>query len=162
MQRFRPLEPTLRAHERGIWCCSYGDYEEPLLATGDEEGIIKLWKLFPKEDDSNRDTIAEEWKTLQGHSFAIVSVAFQPTGDVLASSSLDGTLRLWQSSSGHLQRSIDVNIAEAWGVSFDPQGKVIVSGGQSGVVSIWDVETGSLLKSLETESKKFVFAVAFR
>ncbi|EME27785.1 WD repeat-containing protein 61 [Galdieria sulphuraria] len=166
MQRFRPLgsQPTLQAHERGIWCLSHRDEQNctpPLLATGDEEGLIKLWKP-PLQEETDRDAVVEEWKTLQGHSFAIISVAFQPKGDLLASSSLDGTIRLWQSSSGHLQRTIDVNIAEAWDLAFDPQGKVIVSGGHSGVVSIWDVETGSLQKSLETESNnKFIFAVAF-
>eukprot|EP00871_Galdieria_phlegrea_P001438 jgi/Galph1/2295/GphlegSOOS_G971.1 len=161
MQRFRPLGVHKQAHEEGIWCVCNKDQTDdgiPLLATGGEEGHIKLWK-GPTTDDPNRDAVPEELKKLEGHQFAIVSLAFQLEGDLLASTCLDGTIRLWQVSTGIQQRTIDVNLAEAWGLSF--QDNWIASGGQSGYVYLWDVETGSMECKLETDSKKFVYDVAF-
>jgi WD40 repeat protein len=46
---------------------------------------IKLWDL----------TTGREVRSLIGHSSAVFSLAFNPNGDILASGSRDGTIRLW-------------------------------------------------------------------
>jgi WD40 repeat protein len=86
---------------------------------------------------------------LAGHTNESFSVAFSPAGDVAASSSLDGTIILWDPASGkalsepltdipgdegHSFRSNDV-----WSIAFTPGGDRLVAGRGGGDVLIWDV-----------------------
>ena len=56
-----------------------------LLATGSEDGTVKLW------DVQARTLLA----TLEGHANWVRSVAFSPDGRLLATGSGDGTVKLW-------------------------------------------------------------------
>ena len=63
---------------------------EPLLASGDAEGHVRVW-----------DTAAGELRhTLEGHSGAVYCVAFSPAGDLLASGDSAGTVCLWDTATG--------------------------------------------------------------
>jgi WD40 repeat protein len=62
----------------------------PLLATGREDKIAKLWRL--SSDNSSATCVA----TLAGHSSSVTSVAFHPTAPVLVTGSRDNTAKLWR------------------------------------------------------------------
>jgi WD40 repeat protein len=56
-----------------------------LLATADEDGVIRIWDL-----DSG-DTVG----ILDEHAAAVYALAWRPDGRQLASASSDGTIRIW-------------------------------------------------------------------
>jgi WD40 repeat protein len=79
---------------------------------------------------------------LRGHTDAVGSVAFSPDGHLLASSSDDGTVRLWDVQShrelgGPLWRYSD----RIYGDAFSPDGRQIASAACNGTVRLWDVRT---------------------
>jgi WD40 repeat protein len=55
-----------------------------MLASGDKQGIIKLWEL-----DSQTELC-----TLEGHSKGISGLIFSPDNQTLVSSS-DGSIKVW-------------------------------------------------------------------
>jgi WD40 repeat protein len=55
------------------------------LASGSRDKTVKLWSV----------ELQKEVTTLQGHSYAVNSVAFSPDGKYLASGSYDKTVKLW-------------------------------------------------------------------
>ncbi|MEH2369641.1 nSTAND1 domain-containing NTPase, partial [Nostoc sp.] len=59
--------------------------------------------LKPKEKKENR---AIEVNTLEGHSSSVISVAYSPNGQQLASASFDKTIKIWDVSSGQLLKSL--------------------------------------------------------
>jgi WD40 repeat protein len=61
--------------------------------------MIKLWDL-----DRGKNIA-----TLQGHTSSIRSVAFDPEGRMLVSSSEDGTIRLWDSSTGECLKILTID-----------------------------------------------------
>jgi hypothetical protein len=81
-------------------------------------------------------------RLLEGHTDTIESVAFSPNRRLLASSSDDGTIRLWDVRS---QRELGRPLWHYRGaintVAFSPDGREIASGACDGTVRLWDVRT---------------------
>ncbi|MGH0152859.1 UNVERIFIED_CONTAM: hypothetical protein FKN15_059992 [Acipenser sinensis] len=80
--------------------------------------------------------------SLEGHTEAVISVAFSPTGKYLASGSGDTTVRFWDlntetphfTATGHKHWVLSI----AW----SPDGKKLASGCKNSQIFIWDPNTG--------------------
>jgi WD40 repeat protein len=89
--------------------------------------------------------------TLRGHTKEILSLAWSPDGTRLASGSADGTLRLWEGSSGTpLFTSEDYM---GWGieVQWSPGGTRLLSWASDYGIRLWDGRSVTLLHELGRE-----------
>lgn len=84
---------------------------------------------------------------LTGHEKRVTSVIYSPEGKTLSSASMDGTVRLWNSTSGELQHILKGHPQWASCIVFSPDGKVIFTGSGGGDVFAWDVLTGERLRT---------------
>ncbi|MGE5660494.1 MAG: NB-ARC domain-containing protein [Actinomycetota bacterium] len=120
-----------------------------LLASASEDQTIKVWQVSSGECD----------RTLQGHQSLVWSVAFHPatsclshphkaTGSLLASGSVDQTIRLWDIMTGECIRVLIGHSSSVWSVAFSPNGKMLASGSQDETIKLWDIESGECLDSL--------------
>jgi WD40 repeat protein len=103
-------------------------------------------------------------RTLKGHTEWVMSVAFSPTGQILASGSADKHVKLWDVQTGTLLRTLTSKYV-VLSVAFSPDGKILATGGGShpnnvGEIVLWDTQTWTLTKSLSGHMDK-VFSVAF-
>jgi WD40 repeat protein len=69
----------------------------------------------------------------------VLSVAFSPDGQALASGSLDNTIRLWDAASGALLRTLKGHTYTVRSVAFSPDGRALASGSWDGTVRLWGV-----------------------
>lgn len=108
---------------------SNGDF----LASGDGDGIIKIWKF--KDGSLVR--------TLKGHDGYISTIAFSPNGQFLALGSDDGTVKLWQVKDGKL---IETFMAKKLvkSIAFTPDSAFLVAASAL-AVTIWRVRDGSIV-----------------
>ncbi len=82
---------------------------------------------------------------LQGHGGTISGLAFGPGSDVLASSSWDGTVRLWNVYTQQWLVTLVGHQDRVQSVAFSPDGSRVASGGADGLVILWDSSTGGEL-----------------
>ena len=93
------------------------------------------------------------------HKGQIPSVAFSPTGKLLASASYDGTIKLWSVQTGRLITTWRSG-AGRFAVAFSPDGQTLANSDNSNQVELRDIRTGKLLFTLSGH-KAPVRSVAF-
>lgn len=95
----------------------------------------------------------------KGHCDTIRSLSFAPDENKLASSSDDGTMRLWDTNTGTQLLQCEVFGPRQGAVDFSPGGGLIVAAGYDGSYSfpsgirIWEVDGGRLRRQIETAPK---------
>ena len=99
--------------------------------------------------------------TLRGHGSAVYRMALSPDGRILASPSQDRTVRLWNTESGRLVRTLRHGgslVCVAW----SPDGKRFASGGgyDDKQVTLWDAAAGKRIRVLG-EHDEIVTGVAW-
>jgi WD40 repeat protein len=94
-----------------------------------------------------RTTRSAELGSLHGHSKEVESVAFCLAGTILASASLDRTVRLWdpekRAELGQLPHSTGVR-----SLAPSPDGAWLATGARDGVIRVWDVAGRQVLFTL--------------
>jgi WD40 repeat protein/RsiW-degrading membrane proteinase PrsW (M82 family) len=105
--------------------------------------------------------------TLEGHKTNVLSVAFSPDGNIIASGSKDKTIKLWEASTGKLLQTLLGHRNKVQSATFSPDGTILASGSEDNTIKLWEVDTGKVIRMLKghdtsalTTNKK-VFSVAF-
>lgn len=95
----------------------------------------------------------------QMHRGAVNSVCFSPDSVIIASGSDDGTVRLWDATTGRLVRELEGHGGQILSVRFSHDGKYLASSSDDWYVRIWDAATGEMVRELG--SRKPVTSVCF-
>ena len=83
--------------------------------------------------------------SLRGHESMILRIALSPDGSIIASSSKDGKVLLWDAASGRLLHTFNHNLSVNC-LSWSPNGNVLASATDR--IHLWDLNTGEKIGSL--------------
>ncbi len=140
---------VLQGHSDGVWCVRYSP-DGQLLASGSQDRSVRLWSVRPHTQphttvSSSQFDSKPDVRVLHGHTNWVWSLAFSPEGDILASGSDDGNLRLWDVSEGKSIHVLDDHAHYIFDLAISADGQQLVSASQ--VVRLWNLH-GQSLKTL--------------
>uniref|UniRef100_A0A669DPQ2 Notchless protein homolog 1 n=1 Tax=Oreochromis niloticus TaxID=8128 RepID=A0A669DPQ2_ORENI len=94
--------------------------------------------------------------TLQGHTEAVISVAFSPTGKYLASGSGDTTVRFWDLTTETPHHTSRGHTHWVLSIAWSPDGKKLASGCKNSQICLWDPVTGAQIGKTLTGHTKWI------
>jgi eukaryotic-like serine/threonine-protein kinase len=112
---------------QGAIRCAVVSSDGKLLATGGDDGLVRVWDL-----GTRRLRFA-----LKGHAAGFRALAFAPDGSTLASGSADGSVQLWDVVEGRSRQALTAHDGECRAVAFAPDSQMLASAGQDEAVKLW-------------------------
>ncbi|MFH1111180.1 MAG: adenylate/guanylate cyclase domain-containing protein [Planctomycetota bacterium] len=104
------------------------------------------WRRADDEVRKNLPPGVKLVRTLRGHTDWIGRIAWSPDGRLIASPSMDMSIRLWDAENGKETRRFEGHQHGVNSVVFSPDGARLASGSYDNTVCLWDVGTGEELR----------------
>jgi WD40 repeat protein len=111
------------------------------FATGDWTGTTSIWDLATRQPIH----------TFQ-HGQYVHAVAYHPLLPQLAAAGSDHAIRIYDTRSGELLKTLTGHDDAVLGVSFSPDGKWLLSCGYDDTARLWELASGELLQTLRLHS----------
>ena len=92
------------------------------------------------------------WKylgTLAGHQHVVQLAAFSPGGRILATASIDGTIKLWNLAAKQEVATLRGHVDAVNGIAFSADGKILASVGRDKTVRLWPAPTFEEIEAKE-------------
>ncbi|KAL4781198.1 quinon protein alcohol dehydrogenase-like superfamily [Aspergillus varians] len=119
------------------------------LASGSEEGKVRVWDLNKKKSIASLDS----------HVSVVRSLSYSPTENALLSAGRDKTAIVWDMRTFKTRRIIPV-LESAEAASFFAEGGLCLIGGENGRLRVWDCNRGGEVTSEQEAAPEFEAVIA--
>jgi WD40 repeat protein len=139
------LLQAVDAHQGMVYGVSFSPTGKT-IASASLDGTVKLWKFdYPSTvQGTSLPQKALLLRTLKGHTQGVPQVSFSPDGEIIATASLDNTVKLWNSegTAGGPEplRTLTGHTGGVVAVAFSPDGTQLVSTSLDKTAILWNVK----------------------
>ncbi|KAF8923033.1 hypothetical protein BGZ58_003444, partial [Dissophora ornata] len=118
-----------KGHTSFVNSCSPARRGPELLASGSDDGTVKIWDLRAK-------TAVESFES----QYQITSVSFSDAGDLVFAGGIDNNIAAWDMRKKAVSYSLAGHMDTISGISLSPDGNQLLSNAMDNTVRIWDVK----------------------
>jgi WD40 repeat protein len=93
-----------------------------------------------------------------GHSYKADAMAFSPDGRHIATGGADTAIKIWDSATGRVLRTLGGHAGGVKAVAFSPDGQRLASGGNDGRIKLWELATGNEVDVLTGQANALAFS----
>ncbi len=104
---------------------------------------------------------AREIRVFRGHHDPVWAVAYHPEGTMVASGSVDHTIRIWEIETGRMLRILRGHTDSVRCVAFSPDGQMLASGSTDRTIRLWNPKTGEFIRMLFGRYDHAVHSISF-
>lgn len=117
--------------------------KQELLKASESQYLTSIWW-----DNVPDDAPFVALQTLGGHQDRVEAIAYSPDGEVFATASWDGIVRLWNRRSGAALQMLKGHSSGVLAIAFSQDGEMLASASWDYTVSLWSRKTGEELQKL--------------
>jgi len=127
---------VISAHEKSVFSTLWLGNDE--IVSGGRDAHLKRWSL---------QDLTYPFQDLPAHWYTVNAIAVHPKGDILATASRDKTIRLWDTGSLTLLRTLDAAKSEGHlnsvnDLTWDATGETLYGASDDRSISVWKFEKG--------------------
>uniref|UniRef100_A0A452QM91 Coronin n=1 Tax=Ursus americanus TaxID=9643 RepID=A0A452QM91_URSAM len=131
--------PTLQ-NGAAVMDLAWDPFDPHRLAVGGEDARIRLWRVPP---EGLQEMLTTPEAVLTGHTEKIYSLRFHPlAADVLASSSYDLTIRIWDLQAGAEQLRLQGHRDQIFSLAWSPDGQHLATVCKDGYLRVYEPRGG--------------------
>ncbi|XP_063082473.1 coronin-7 isoform X1 [Cavia porcellus] len=131
--------PTLQ-NRAAVTDLAWDPFDPYRLAVAGEDARIRLWRV---PSGGLKDVLTTPEAVLMGHTEKIYSLRFHPlAADVLASSSYDLTIRIWDLQAGAERLRLQGHQDQIFGLNWSPDGQQLATVCKDGYVRVYEPRSG--------------------
>jgi WD40 repeat protein/serine/threonine protein kinase len=130
---------TLPGHTDEVNSVAFHPQDPAVVASASVDGLVKLWNTRTGLPLLN----------LRDPDAGVISLAFSPDGQLLATVGAGKSVKIRETKSGNLIKILPGQRGDALSVAFLPDGRRIASAGYDFIVRIWDLRTGETVHKLQ-------------
>ncbi|VCW69911.1 unnamed protein product, partial [Gulo gulo] len=131
--------PTLQ-NGAAVTDLSWDPFDPCRLAVGGEDARIRLWRVPP---EGLQEVLTTPEAVLTGHTEKIYSLRFHPLAtDVLASSSYDLTIRIWDLQAGAERLKLQGHRDQIFSLAWSPDGRHLATVCKDGYLRVYEPRGG--------------------
>lgn len=117
-----------------------------LMKTCPTNANMVAWSPDKTRIASASDSIVYIWNAATGQTLlvyhgtpgvTVMSVAWSPNGEFIASGGTDNVVQVWEATTGQIKRTYTGHTGAIGSVAWSPDGKYLASGSEDNTIQVW-------------------------